>query len=98
MATYITTVRFRDQGLKGIQETTKRAAAFKASARKLGAKVTDVFWTLGAFDGLVILEAPDDDTVTAAMLHLGSQGNVQTTTVRAYNATEMDKILAKLTA
>src|SRR5262249_54399979 len=98
MATYITTVRFTGQGFKGIQETTKRAAAFRAAARKLGAKVTDVYWTLGAFDGLLVLEAPDDETVTAALLHLGSLGNVQTTTVRAYGAAEMDRILAKLTA
>jgi uncharacterized protein with GYD domain len=98
MAKYITTIRFTAQGLKGIQETTKRAATFKAAAKKLGAKVAEIYWTLGAFDGVAILEAADDETVTAAMLHLGSLGNVQTTTVRAFDAAEMDRILAKMTA
>ncbi len=94
MATYITTIKFTQQGIKGVNETTKRAAAFKAAAKKMGVKVTETYWTLGACDGLLILEAPDDETVTAAMLHLCSLGNVQTTTGRAFKAAEMEKILA----
>jgi uncharacterized protein with GYD domain len=96
MATYLTTIRFTPQGVTGIKDTTRRAASFKAAAKKLGVKVTDLYWTLGAYDGLLICEAPDDETVTAAMLHLGSQGNVHTATVRAFNAAEMDKVLAKM--
>jgi uncharacterized protein with GYD domain len=97
MATYISTIRFTEQGVEAIQDTTKRAAAVKAQAKKMGVKVTDVFWTLGAFDGALIFEAPDDETATALMLHVASLGNVQTTTARAFNAAEMDKILAQLT-
>lgn len=96
MATFITTIKFTQQGIKGIDETTKRAAAFKAAAKKLGATVTDIYWTLGDQDGLLILEAADDETATRALLHLGAMGNVHTTTVRAFNAAEMDKILAKV--
>ncbi len=96
MATFITTVKFTQQGIKGIDETTKRAAAFKAAAKKLGVKVTDIYWTLGDYDGVLILEAPDDQTATTALLHLGAAGNVHTTTVRAFNAAEMDKILSKV--
>jgi uncharacterized protein with GYD domain len=96
MATFITTVKFTPQGFAAIQDTAKRAAAFKASARKLGGKVTGVYWTLGAFDGVVIFEAPDDETATALMLHLGAQGNVRTQTSRALTAAEMDKILGML--
>ena len=49
MATFITTIKFTQQGIKGIDDTTKRAAVFKAAAKKLGAKVTDVYWTLGDY-------------------------------------------------
>jgi uncharacterized protein with GYD domain len=94
MATFITTIKFTEQGIKNIGETTKRAAAVKAAAKKLGVKVSEVYWTLGAFDGLLILEAPDDETVTAWLLNVGAQGNIQTTTARAFTAAEMDKILA----
>ena len=96
MATFVSTFRFTDQGIKVIGETTKRAAAVKAAAKKMKVKVTDFYWTLGPFDGLVMFDAPDDETATALMLHVGAQGNVQTTTARAFTATEMDKVLAKM--
>jgi uncharacterized protein with GYD domain len=96
MATFITTIKFTDKGMMAIGETTKRAAAVKASAKKLGAKVTGVYWTLGNYDGVLIFEAPDDETATTLLLRLGAMGNFHTTTVRAFTASEMDKILAKL--
>jgi uncharacterized protein with GYD domain len=96
MATFITTITFTQQGLKGIHETTQRAAAFRAAAKKLGVKVKDIFWTLGEYDGLLILEAPDDLTATTLLLHLGASGDVHTTTARAFSAAEMDKILSKV--
>lgn len=96
MATFISTIKFTQQGVKGIDETTKRAAALKAAAKKLGAKVTGIYWTLGDYDGLLIFEAPDDETAMTVLLHLGSLGNVHTTTVRAFSAAEMDNIVAKV--
>ena len=96
MATFITTIKFTQQGIKGIDETTKRAAALKAAAKKLGTKVKDIYWTLGDHDGVLIFEAPDDETATAAILHLGAMGNVHTTTCRAFTAAEMNKVLAKM--
>ena len=53
MATFITNIKFTQQGIKGIDETTKRAAALKVSAKKIGVKVTDVYWTLGDHDGVI---------------------------------------------
>ena len=96
MATFITTIKFTDQGEKKIHKTTKRAASFKATAKKMGVKIVGQYWTLGPFDGLVIYEAPDDETATALMLHLGSLDNVHTSTARAFVASEMDKVLALL--
>jgi uncharacterized protein with GYD domain len=96
MATFITTIKFTEQGVKAVGETTKRAAAFKAAAKKMGANVSEIYWTLGEFDGLVILDAPDDESAAAALLHLGMSGNVHTTTVRAFKAPEMEKILSKV--
>src|SRR5260221_7516347 len=94
MATVITTIRFTEKGLQGIHESGKRATAFKAAAKKMGVKVTDIYWTLGSFDGVIVFDAPDDETATAAMLFLSSKGNVHTTTARAFESTEMEKIVA----
>ena len=96
MVTFIINFKFTQQGAKGIYDSTKRAAAFKAAAKKLGAKVTNIYWTLGEYDGLIILEAPDDETAMTAVLHLASAGNVQTTTVKAFTGAEIDKIVAKV--
>lgn len=96
MATFITTIKFTDQGEKNIQETTKRAASFKATAKKMGVKVVGQYWTLGNFDGLLIFDAPDDETATALMLYLGSLDNVHTSTARAFVASEMESVLSKM--
>lgn len=95
MATFVATLKFTQQGITNAQETTKRAAAFKAAARKMGCKITSQFWMLGRFDGLVIFEAPDEEAATALMLNLGSLGYVETQTARAFTAAEMDGILQK---
>jgi len=96
MATFITTLQFTEQGIKAVRDTCDRAAALMAAAEKLGVKVTGQYWTLGAFDGVIILEAPDEATATAALLHLGSLGNLRTQTARAFDAAEMRKILGLL--
>ena len=79
-----------------VRQSCERAAAFKATAQKMGVKVTGEYWTLGAFDGVIICEAPDEETATAALLHLGSLGSIRTQTARAYDAAEMQKILGML--
>jgi uncharacterized protein with GYD domain len=94
MATFITTIRFTQQGMANIQDTCRRATAVKAAARKLGAKITDIYWTMGRYDGLLVFEAPDEETATVLMLHLGATGNVHTQTSRAFTMAEMEKILA----
>ena len=96
MATFIATLHFTEQGIKAIQDTCNRAAAFKAAAKKMGVKVSGMYWTLGAFDGVILLEAPDEATVTAVLLQLASLGSIRTQTVRAFDAAEMQKILGLL--
>ena len=96
MPTFISTTRFTQQGIKSISDTTKRAAAFKAAAKKIGVKVTNIYWTMGTFDGMLIFEAADDEAATALMLKLSSLGNLQTNTVRAFTSEEMDNVLAKM--
>ena len=96
MATFITTIKFTEQGIQNIHESPKRAAAFKSAAKKMGVKVTDIYWTLGSFDGVLVFDAPNDETATAAMLHLSSQGNVQTTTARAFDSSEIEKVIGLL--
>ena len=96
MATFIATVKFTEKGIQGIRDSSKRAAAFKTTAKKMGVKVTGIYWTLGYFDGVIIFEAADGETAAAAMMQLSGQGYVHTTTSRAFEAGEIDKVVAKL--
>jgi uncharacterized protein with GYD domain len=96
MATYVSTIKFTPHGAAAIADTVKRANAFKSAAKKMGVKVNGLYWTLGRFDGFVVLEAPDEQAVTALMLQLASKGNVQTQTARAFEADEMQKILGRM--
>jgi uncharacterized protein with GYD domain len=96
MATFITNIKFTQQGIKDIDHSTRRVAAIKVAARKMGVKVKETYWTLGDHDGVLIFEAPDDETATTLLLHLGAMGNVHTSTCRAFTAGEMDAILAKV--
>jgi uncharacterized protein with GYD domain len=89
-------MHFTEQGIKAVRDTCERAAKFKATAEKMGVKVTGEYWTLGAFDGVIITEAPDEATATAALLHLGSLGSIRTQTARAFDPAEMQKILGLL--
>jgi uncharacterized protein with GYD domain len=96
MPTFVSTVQFSDQGRREIRATCNRAEKFKVAAAKMGVELTSIFWTLGPFDGVLIFDAPDEETATAAMLYLGSYGNVQTQTARAYRAEEMEQLLTRL--
>jgi uncharacterized protein with GYD domain len=96
MANYVCLLQFTDQGIRTIKDTVRRSEAAIAEAQKMGAKITDSFWTMGAYDVVVLLEAPDDETAAAYAAKVGSLGNVKTHTLRAFHKQEMEKILAKI--
>ena len=74
----------------------KRGDAAIAEAQKMGMKIVEEYWTMGAYDAVVIFEAPDDETMSAFILKVGSLGNVTAQTLRAFRRNEMEKILAKI--
>ena len=96
MATYVLLASFTDQGIRNVKETTKRAEAFRELAKRAGATVKDLYWTLGQYDVVTVLDAPDAATVTALGLSVGSLGNVRTQTLPAFSAAEMGTILKKM--
>jgi uncharacterized protein with GYD domain len=96
MPTYITMLNWTEQGVRNYKDTAKRAEAFGAAAQKLGAKLLNIYWTVGPYDLVAVVEAPDDETASAAALRLGMQGNVRTETMRAYTREEMQRIVDKL--
>jgi uncharacterized protein with GYD domain len=96
MATYIALVNFTDQGVRHIRQTTERAKALMNAAANLGVRIKEIYWTLGAFDAVFTANAPDEESMTAFTLSVGSLGNIRTQTLRAFSADEMNKILEKV--
>ena len=84
-------------GNQQIKDTTKRAAAFRGEiAGKFGVKVSEVLWTLGQYDVVVLAEAPNDEAMAACSLSVARLGNVKIQTLRAFQAPEVDALLGKL--
>ena len=96
MATFITLVNFTDQGIKNIKESPKRAKAFQDLAKKSGCTVKELYWTQGQYDLVTIVDAPDEQTVSALMLSVAGLGNIRGQTLRAFSAAEFGAIIKKM--
>ncbi len=97
MATFIALVNWTDQGVRDFRDTVERADAVADIAQRLGGGQTALYWTVGPYDLVAVSEFPDDETATAFALAVSSQGNVRTTSMRAFDAGEMRGIIGKLT-
>jgi uncharacterized protein with GYD domain len=95
MPKYVTLVNFTDQGIRSFEGTVDRLDAARQQFEQLGIRFIDVYWTLGEYDIVGVVEAPDDETATAWLLRLGSQGNVRTKTMRAFSGEEMRAVIDK---
>ncbi len=96
MIRYIALLSFTDQGIRNVKQTAERAKAYRALAGKVGVQIKDLYWTQGAYDAVVIMEVPDEETCMSLLLALNSLGNVRSQTLRAFSAEEMGRILKKM--
>ena len=96
MPTYISLVQFTDKGIQAAKESTQRVADWAAKVQSMGVSVKQMYWTLGEYDQVCVFEAPDDETAASVLLGADLLGNIRTQTLRAFTASEMKKILAKV--
>jgi uncharacterized protein with GYD domain len=96
MGTYIALMNFTDQGIRNVKDSTKRADAAKEAAKKFGASMPQIYWTLGQYDLVAVIEAPNDEAATAFSLAIGSAGNIRGQTLKAFSRDEMNGILGKM--
>jgi uncharacterized protein with GYD domain len=93
---YIALMNWTEQGVETVKESVQRRDQADAVAEKHGVRIEQVYWTVGPYDLVSILEAPDDESATAMVLDLVSGGNLRTTTLRAYDREEMSGIVQRL--
>ena len=95
MATYVVLFNWTEQGVKMFKESPARVDRAREAWSDLDVQVRDIYWTLGPHDLVAVFEAPNDEALTAAMLRLSAQGNVRTTTLRAFSRSEAEAIIAR---
>ena len=96
MPRYVALISWTEQGIKNVKETTRRAEHVRQMVEQMGGRMGTLYWTQGRYDLVAVVEAPDEETATAVMLRVGSQGAVRTETMRAFDAEEMGRVLQKL--
>ena len=96
MATYITLIRYTQQGIETIKESPTRLDKAKAAFKAMGAELKAFYLVMGQYDAIVISEAPDDETVAKLALRVSSTGAIRTETLRAWPEDEYRKIIAAL--
>jgi len=93
--TYIALMNWTDQGIRNFKDTVDRAEAAEAAFAQAGMAFKSLHWTVGQYDLVATLDAPDGETLAAGLLRLGAQGNLRSTTLRAFTADEMKGVIAK---
>jgi uncharacterized protein with GYD domain len=96
MPTYIALLKWTQLGAANVKASPKRLDAGRKAFKKAGAEIKDTWLTMGRYDLVCVIDAPDDETYARAMLQLGSAGNVQTETLKAFSEDQYRKIIGSL--
>ena len=96
MSHYILLINWTEQGIRKVKESYHRYSSFRASVEKAGGKLIGGYLTFGEYDYVLIIEAPNDETVMSLVLKVGSYGNVKTKTLKAFTAEEGREIIKDL--
>jgi len=95
MARYIALLRFTEQGAKELKQSTKRAHKFDKTAKKAGVKIEGQYWTMGAYDGVLIIRADSEKKALHMLTELAATGAVRTKTLQAFTDSEFDEIVGR---
>ena len=93
MPTYVSLMRFTEQGIKAVKDHPKRREAAAKWIEGQGGKLLHTYLTMGRYDVVAIIDAPSDDVAAKFAVITGMQGNVSTETMRALNEGEFDRLL-----
>ncbi len=96
MAKYVMLGNWTDEGVRNVKDTVKRARAARETFAAMGVNAREWFFTLGKYDVVLTVEAPDDETLTRAALALAAQGNLRTETLRGFSEKEMEAVVTGL--
>ena len=96
MPTYISMLRYTQQGISSVKNAPARIDAARDAYKKAGGELKAIYLTMGQYDLVAVAEMPNDEAVARMALALGIQGNIRTETMRAFTETEFKKIAGSL--
>jgi len=96
MHTYIVLMKLTDQGIRAVQDAPDRIEAAINSLGALGGRINGFYATLGEYDYVACVDAPNEAVVMRFLLGLGAAGDVRTTTMKALSKNEFEEIARKL--
>jgi uncharacterized protein with GYD domain len=96
MPRYIILLNWTGQGIKNVKDTVKRAKSFEDAIEKAGGKSLGFYYTIGSYDMVALVEAPNDEAIASVLFSTGSLGNVRTQTLKAFSMDEAANIIEKL--
>ena len=83
MPTYIMLATLSAEGVQTVKNNPNRIKEVNTEVEQLGAVVKAQWATLGHFDFVNIVEAPDEQTMARVSLELGSRGTAKYETLSA---------------
>lgn len=95
MTTFISLINFTEQGMRNIKESPERYEAFQVMAEKLGLKIKCVYYTVGHYDMVLVVEG-SDESATAMLIQVGLLGDARSQTLRGFSVDEMKAIISAL--
>lgn len=96
MPYYIVLFNWTDQGIRNAKDSTRRRQEGRKAFEAAGGKWLGFYYTFGQYDGVAIVEFPNDETALQVLLAQASQGNIRTTTLKAFSEAEFDKVAQRL--
>jgi len=96
MPTYIALMKWTQQGISKVKDSPARLDAGRKAFAERGVQIKESYLTMGRYDLVCVIEATDDEAYASALLSLGSQGNVQTETLKAFTEDQYRSIIGKV--
>ena len=96
MSTFIVLGTFTDEGAKNIRNLRETVDAVTAGGNRIGVKTHGWYLTQGRYDFVIVLDAPDAETVLAGSVAAAARGNGHSETLRAYTVDEVERAIGKL--
>ena len=96
MPSYLSLIKWTDQGVRNVKHSPQRLDAYKQAAQAAGGKVVFFYMTMGEYDLVTLMELPNDEAASRLLLSTAAQGNIRSTTLKAFTEDEYRKLIASL--